>query len=155
MSTTIEAIPGSVTEEPAAEERTAPSDYEYSTVLDGEMRFLSCTHCGALVAADAASITRHTESHRRARPEPQAVENGTPTPERHAGSDLAELIRGAARATMQDQGVSQVELAKRVGASQKHLSQMFTGAAVGSLELWSKIATALDRRWSVSLVEDE
>lgn len=129
-----------------------PPDYEYAGIFDGDMRFLSCTHCGALVAADAANITRHSDTHRH-----EQVLRQPPSRDEdlHAGDDLAQLLRDSVKSVMHDQGVTQVKLSEMAGVSQKHLSQMFTGNAVGSLELWSKIASVMDRRWAVSLVDDE
>ena len=129
-----------------------PPEYEYAGVFDGDMRFLSCTRCGALVAAEAANITRHTETH-RAEHQPPALQ---PAPDEDllAGEDLAQLLRDSVKAVMHDRGITQVKLSQMAGVSQKHLSQMFTGNAVGSLELWSKIAHVMDRRWAVSLLDE-
>lgn len=145
-------------EEPASTEPAPPepADYELSGMFDGDMRFLSCTRCGALVAADKDNITRHDEMH------VQHAETGSPklAPmiqpglERvHEGDDIAQLLRDVVLEEIHLRGIKQMELAKMVNVSQKHLSQMFTGAAVGSLELWSKIAKSLDRKWSVTLTE--
>jgi DNA-binding XRE family transcriptional regulator len=129
-----------------------PPDYEYAGIFDGDIRFLSCTHCGALVAADATSITRHSETHRHA---PSRAPQPDPDEDLLAGDDLAQLLRDSVKSVLHDRGITQVSLAKMAGVSQKHLSQMFTGNAVGSLELWSKIASVLDRRWAVSLQDDD
>jgi DNA-binding XRE family transcriptional regulator len=125
-----------------------PSDYEYAGIFDGDMRFLSCTRCGGLIAADAANIKRHNEMHRSEQFQMAPPE----TPENFVeGDDLAQLLRDAVKTEMRERGITQVQLSKMAGVSQKHLSQMFTGNAYGSLELWSKIAEVMDRRWAVSL----
>lgn len=128
-----------------------PPDYEYAGIFDGDMRFLSCTHCGALVAADAANITRHSDTHRH---EAARQQPNTPEEDLLAGDDLAQLLRDSVKSVMHDRGITQVKLSELAGVSQKHLSQMFTGNAVGSLELWSKIASVMERRWAVSLVDE-
>lgn len=135
-----------------------PPDFEYAGVFDGDMRFLSCTRCGALVAADASNITRHNEMHRQASQPQTVVQNITaPPPEDNSlsGDDLAELLRDTVKAEMRSLGITQVRLSEMAGVSQKHLSQMFTGNAVGSLELWSKIALVMKRKWAVSLAETD
>jgi ribosome-binding protein aMBF1 (putative translation factor) len=139
---------GHVSVEEATPVPVEPPDYEYAGIFDGDMRFLSCTHCGALVAADAANITRHNDTHRH-----QTVIR-EPDDDLLTGEDLAQLLRDRVKAEMHDRGVTQVQLSKMAGVSQKHLSQMFTGNAVGSLELWSKIASVMNRRWAVSLVDE-
>lgn len=126
-----------------------PSDYEYAGIFEGDMRFLSCTRCGVLIAADAANIKRHNETHRHELT--QALSQTEVHEHFVEGDDLAQLLRDAVKAEMRERGISQVQLSKMAGVSQKHLSQMFTGNAFGSLELWSKIALVMDRRWAVSL----
>lgn len=142
---------GGVGEEGALKE---PPDYEFAGIFEGDMRFLSCTRCGALVAADAANITRHSESH-RASTEHAAPAVEVENVELVSGDDLAQLLRDAVKAEMREHGITQVKLSEMADVSQKHLSQMFTGNAVGSLELWSKLAEVMDRRWAVSLTEPE
>ena len=131
-----------------------PGDYEYAGIFDGDMRFLSCTRCGVLVAADAANITRHTESHKQEDLAARRVDVVHHDIDLMAGDDLAQLLRDAVKTEMRTQGVTQVKLSELAGVSQKHLSQMFTGNAVGSLELWSKIASCMNRRWAVSLTDN-
>lgn len=61
---------------------------------------------------------------------------------------MAQLIAEAIEAD----GLTQAEFARRVGASQKHVSQVLTGKAhayQATLDYW---AFVLGRRWSVDLV---
>jgi transcriptional regulator with XRE-family HTH domain len=61
---------------------------------------------------------------------------------------MARLIAEAIEAD----GLTQAEFARRVGASQKHVSQVLTGKAhayQATLDYW---AFVLGRRWSVDLV---
>lgn len=41
-------------------------------------------------------------------------------------------------------GLTQQRFAELVGISQKHLSQLITGASEGTVEMWEAIDTALD-----------
>jgi transcriptional regulator with XRE-family HTH domain len=64
---------------------------------------------------------------------------------------MGELIGDALR----EDGISQVEFCRRVGVSEKHLSGVVRGevtASAAQLDMW---AFALDRRWSVDLVQRE
>lgn len=151
MKTVEQAVNGTVDEEPTPRE---PGDFEFAGIFDGDMRFLSCTRCGALVAADAANITRHNESHRESQPIQRQVAKEEPV-DLVSGDDLAQLLRDAVRTEMREHGMTQVKLAEQAGVSQKHLSQMFTGNAVGSLELWSKLADVMGCRWAVSLAKHD
>ena len=64
-------------------------------------------------------------------------------PQRKAWAPQRQMVRDE----LKRQGISQGELARRIGASEKHLSQMLTGAADGRLELWVRIAAELDLEW--------
>lgn len=149
-------VEGGATSSGDGSEPTEPADYEFAGVFDGDMRFLSCTRCGALVAVDGISISRHNDSH--AHQDQQRAEEPQPRPaaapanaRTHEGADLAQLLRDALKEEIRLRGITQVKLADMAEVSQKHLSQILTANAVGSMELWSKMAEVIDRRWSVSL----
>jgi antitoxin component HigA of HigAB toxin-antitoxin module len=61
-------------------------------------------------------------------------------------------LRAIVLATLDQQGVKQVELADRIGHSQKHVSQALTGACGLSLNLASKMLAALGADLVVSTV---
>lgn len=61
-------------------------------------------------------------------------------------------LRAIVIATLDQQGVKQVELADRIGHSQKHVSQTLTGACGLSLNLASKMLAALGMDLVVSIV---
>lgn len=52
-------------------------------------------------------------------------------------------------------GQSQAALARKVGLSQKHVSQMMTGRVVGSLRSWQALADAAGVRVSFTITPRE
>jgi len=46
-------------------------------------------------------------------------------------------------AGMKSNGMIQVQLANKVGISEKHLSQLLTGKVEGSISMWNKLLTAV------------
>lgn len=44
-------------------------------------------------------------------------------------------------------GLSQRQLCDLAGISEKHLSQMFTGHADGSLDMWDRLARVMGCQW--------
>lgn len=121
--------------------------------------FLNCTRCGALIPADRANISRHDDSHAKMMVAETTAETTSPAADsgdrRFEGSELAELVRESMKHAARNRGLRQVELARRADVSQKHLSQMFTGNAIGSMEAWSKLAAVMDCHWSVAVVDDD
>lgn len=69
--------------------------------------------------------------------------------------DLANLMREVIRDEMYRQGLTQIGLAKKVGFSQKHINQILTGKATGSIQMWNDIADALGVNWRLSVVSDD
>lgn len=61
-------------------------------------------------------------------------------------------LRTLILATLEAQGVKQVDLADRIGHSQKHVSQALTGACGLSLTLAEKMLAALSMELVVSIV---
>lgn len=64
--------------------------------------------------------------------------------------DPWEQQRGLIRQVLKDEAVSQAWLADYLGVSEKHLSQMLTGKANGSVYLWVEMATALGYSWTLT-----
>lgn len=54
-------------------------------------------------------------------------------------------------AALTEDGMSQAEFARRVGISEKHLSQVVTGKVVASHAQLDYLAFALGRQWTVAL----
>lgn len=57
--------------------------------------------------------------------------------------------RLAIRRELKRQEMSQAELARRIGITTKHMSQMLTGVMDGRLELWVAMADALGLEWQL------
>lgn len=57
--------------------------------------------------------------------------------------------RAAVRAALKDVGLTQVQVARDLGISEKHLSQMLTGKADGSLRLWVEMVGLLGMTWQL------
>lgn len=57
--------------------------------------------------------------------------------------NLSELLRGLVRERLVANDWSQNELARATGVSPKHLSQLLNGRAVGSIEVWNRLLTAV------------
>lgn len=59
------------------------------------------------------------------------------------------LQRAAIKQALTEQQISQAWLADYLGVSSKHLSQLLTGGANGSLLIWVEMATALGCTWTL------
>jgi transcriptional regulator with XRE-family HTH domain len=57
--------------------------------------------------------------------------------------------RKQVRDALAAQGMSQAKLARRIGISPKHLSQMLTGASDGKLDHWAAMARELGLEWQL------
>ncbi|SDT85857.1 helix-turn-helix domain-containing protein [Gordonia westfalica] len=64
-------------------------------------------------------------------------------PEWRAGS-LADNLAVALRTRLAETGVSQGDLARRAGVSEKHLSQVINGRAGASVATWDRLFVALN-----------
>ena len=64
---------------------------------------------------------------------------------------LAQQLADQVDDEMVRQGMTQAELARLAGFSQKHVSQMLTGKATGTVEAWDRLAEALGTDWVVGL----
>ena len=60
-------------------------------------------------------------------------------------TDLQQQLADAIRFALQKDGRTQRDLAKAAGISEKHLSQMLTGGAEGSFEVWQRLVYELGR----------
>jgi transcriptional regulator with XRE-family HTH domain len=60
-------------------------------------------------------------------------------------NDLIALFRSTLRTRMQDQGITRLQLAHRVGVSPSTISNLLGGGIDGHISTWSKIFNALDR----------
>lgn len=61
-----------------------------------------------------------------------------------------QLVDAVLRALDEDEW-TQVVLAGRAGVTAKHLNALLMGRAQGTLEMWERLADALDRDWDVLL----
>jgi transcriptional regulator with XRE-family HTH domain len=52
--------------------------------------------------------------------------------------DHWETQRAAVRTALKDRAISQAEFAYRLGITEKHMSQILTGRAAGSIQLWAR-----------------
>jgi plasmid maintenance system antidote protein VapI len=59
------------------------------------------------------------------------------------GGTIRQYLAGELRRQMGETKVRQRDLALVVGISEKHLSQVLTGRAQGTLEMWDKLFGAL------------
>lgn len=57
--------------------------------------------------------------------------------------------RALVRAALRNQGRAHIMAARDLGISEKHLSQMLTGRADGSLRLWVALADLLGMEWQL------
>lgn len=57
--------------------------------------------------------------------------------------------RRQVREALQTQGMSQAKLARRIGVTEKHVSQMLTGAIDGKIVLWVAMAKVLGLEWQL------
>lgn len=62
---------------------------------------------------------------------------------------LHQWLLGHLTVAMKERGVTQVEMAREAGISQKHLSRILTGKAIGSLELWDFLLLCVGVRHKV------
>lgn len=61
---------------------------------------------------------------------------------------LAQQLADAIATALDEQRTTQAELAYLSGYSEKHISQMLTGKAMGTLEAWDALAFALNLEWA-------
>jgi predicted XRE-type DNA-binding protein len=69
--------------------------------------------------------------------------------------DIQGLLISEIRAELCRRDMTQSELAVLVGITDKHMSQLLTGRAVGALPLWSALLTALGITLERAKVGDE
>lgn len=65
---------------------------------------------------------------------------------------LAQQLADRITEELDEQGETQTELAYLSGYSPKHISQMLTGKATGTLEAWDQLAFALGMEWDLRTV---
>jgi transcriptional regulator with XRE-family HTH domain len=72
------------------------------------------------------------------------------------GVNLQHLCADLVRGGLSRKHFSQQDLARTVGVSEKHLSEMLSGKAAGSMELWQRLLDALDgAQWRLSSVNPQ
>lgn len=83
-----------------------------------------------------------------------------PLPRRHRGKDVLQVpvppglaVRIALRWAREEAGLTQAQLAKRVGVSQQQIQKLEGPGANPTLETLDKVARGLGRRLSVALAE--
>lgn len=57
---------------------------------------------------------------------------------------IADNLATALRHRLDEMGRTQGSLARQVGTTQKHLSQMLNGRVKGSIDMWDRLFNALD-----------
>lgn len=62
-----------------------------------------------------------------------------------------ERMRALALNRMRYLDLSQRDVATRLGVSEKHVSQVLTGAASGSWDFWERLARVLRADWEIDL----
>lgn len=80
---------------------------------------------------------------------PVAVESRTASPE---GDSLALEVTSAVRSYLQRQGISQGQLAQRLGVTPGRVSQVLNGGQNLTLRTMEAIAEVLDARFEVALL---
>lgn len=61
--------------------------------------------------------------------------------------------RAAVRREMKKAGINQAEMARRIGITAKHISQMLTGKTDGRVEHWAAIAAVLGMDWQLVVID--
>jgi transcriptional regulator with XRE-family HTH domain len=64
---------------------------------------------------------------------------------------IGEQLATQLRAAMEAEGMTQAQLCREMGVTQKHVSLMLNGKAGASLGLWDYAAYTLNRTWTVEL----
>lgn len=70
---------------------------------------------------------------------------------RRIGDQLGDLLKQA----MDEAGMTQAQLCREMGITQKHLSRLLSGQADGSLGMWEYAAFVLGKEWKVELASIE
>jgi transcriptional regulator with XRE-family HTH domain len=58
--------------------------------------------------------------------------------------------RAAMRQALREAELNQVEVAQRLGVTQKHISHVLNGKTAGSLELWAALAGLVGMEWTLA-----